>query len=88
MMSGTIDRLIIAQDTVLAIDFKSNRMVPDRAEDTPEGVLRQLGAYASALRQIYPEKRVETAVLWTETAQLVPLPHDIVRDALRRAHTS
>jgi ATP-dependent helicase/nuclease subunit A len=88
MMSGTIDRLILTQDTVLAVDFKSNRMVPDRAEDTPEGVLRQLGAYASALRQIYPEKRVETAVLWTETAQLVPLPHDIVRDALRRAHTS
>jgi len=88
MMSGTIDRLIITQDIVLAVDFKSNRMVPDRAEDTPEGVLRQLGAYASALQQIYPDKRVETAVLWTQTAQLMTLPHDIVRQALLRAHTS
>ncbi len=88
MMSGTVDRLVIGQDVVLAVDFKSNRVVPERVEDTPEGVLRQLGAYASALTQIYPDKRVETAVLWTQTAQLMTVPHDIVRQALLRAHTS
>lgn len=87
-VSGAIDRLVISADTVLAVDFKSNMIVPDRPEDTPEGLLRQMGAYSAALAQIYPDHRVETAILWTETAQLMTLPHDIVREALLRTHIS
>ncbi len=81
---GTIDRLIVEPDRVLAIDFKSNRLVPDRAEDTPEGLLRQMGAYADALGQIYPDRKIETAILWTETGTLMPLPGALVSDALAR----
>jgi ATP-dependent helicase/nuclease subunit A len=50
----------------------------------PEGLLRQMGAYAEALRQIYPATRIETAILWTRTATLMPLPPDIVSAALAR----
>ncbi|WP_096784341.1 double-strand break repair helicase AddA [Rhodobacter sp. CZR27] len=85
---GTIDRLIVAEDRVLAIDYKSNVMVPDRPEEVPEGILRQMGAYAEALAQIYPGRHIETAILWTRTAQLMPLPVDIVRSALARATTA
>lgn len=79
---GTIDRLLIEPDRVLAVDYKSNRMIPDRPEDTPHGLLRQLGAYALALSQIYPDRRVETAILWTRTGQLVTFHPDIVSAAL------
>jgi len=71
---GAIDRLIVRPDVVLAVDFKTNRLVPDRAEDTPDGLLAQMGAYRDALRQIYPDRRVETAILWTASATLMPLP--------------
>ncbi|MCC6303672.1 MAG: double-strand break repair helicase AddA [Rhodobacteraceae bacterium] len=84
-IAGQIDRLLIASDRVLAIDFKSGAPVPDRAEDVPEGYLRQMGAYAAALAQIFPGRRIETALLWTRTAQLVPLPPALVMAALRRA---
>jgi ATP-dependent helicase/nuclease subunit A len=57
----------------------------DRPGDTPEGLLRQMGAYAYALAAIYPGRTVETALLWTRTATLMPLPHDIVTAALWRA---
>ena len=87
-LDGVIDRLILSGDRVLAIDFKTNAVVPDRAEATPEGLLRQIGAYAAALAQIYPDRRIETAILWTRTATLMPLPHDIVSAALGRAATS
>lgn len=84
-MAGTIDRLVIDTERVLAVDFKSNAVVPADAAAVPEGLLRQMGAYAEALRQIYPGRRVDTAVLWTRTAGLMPLDPDIVSAALHRA---
>ena len=82
---GTIDRLILGPDRVLAVDFKSNRVVPGSVDQVPEGVLRQMGAYAHALGQIYPGKQIETAILWTCDATLMPLDPDIVTAALLRA---
>ncbi|MEE4187850.1 MAG: 3'-5' exonuclease, partial [Roseobacter sp.] len=79
---GIVDRLVVTEDSVLAVDFKTNRTVPARAQDCPEGLLRQMGAYAHALAQIYPEKRIEVAILWTHSAELMELPHEIVMRAL------
>ncbi len=84
-LHGVIDRLIVIDTHVLAIDIKTNATVPDSAPQTPEGILRQMGAYAHALQQIYPDHKIDTAILWTRRAQLMPLPHDLVTAALRRA---
>jgi ATP-dependent helicase/nuclease subunit A len=81
---GAIDRLIIDDARVLAIDFKTNRLVPDTPDAVPEGVLRQMGAYRHALLQIYPDRAVDTAILWTQTGQLMPLPGNLVSAALAR----
>ncbi len=87
-MHGVIDRLIVTEAEVQAIDFKSNFTVPDTAEQCPEGLLRQMGAYACALSQIYPGRTIRTAILWTRTARLMWLPHDLVTDALTRSRVS
>jgi ATP-dependent helicase/nuclease subunit A len=87
-ISGTIDCLIVGSDRVLIVDFKSNRIVPTVPEMTPSGLLRQMGAYRSAISQIYPNHQIDTAILWTRTASLMMLPHDIVSDALRDTTTS
>lgn len=79
---GTIDRLLVTQDRVLAVDFKSNLLVPETVAAVPDGLLRQMAAYHTALAQIYPDKQVEVALLWTRTAQLMPIPLDIVRSAI------
>ena len=81
-LHGVIDRLIISEDRILAVDFKSNAVVPATAQQTPDGLLRQMGAYAHVLEQIYPGRPIETAILWTSTATLMPLPHDLVTGAL------
>ena len=85
MMWGLIDRLLIDDSRVLAIDFKSNRIVPTHASGVPEGLLRQMGGYAHLLAGIYPDKRVETALLWTAEARLMPLQQEAVSAALARA---
>ena len=79
---GVIDRLIIEDTRILAVDFKTNALVPETPTDCPDALLRQMGAYAHALRLLYPDHRIDTAILWTRTATLMPLPHDLVTRAL------
>ena len=83
-ISGTIDRLIITPERVVAVDFKTNAVVPATADAVPEGILRQMGAYLEALEQIFPDRPIEVAILWTKDASLMNLPHGIVREALGR----
>jgi len=84
-LRGTIDRLVIRDDHVLAVDFKSNRLEPASQDAVPSGLLRQMGAYAAALALIYPNKRVDTALVWTKSATLMPLSHMAVMAALQSA---
>ncbi|WP_371224830.1 double-strand break repair helicase AddA [Roseovarius sp. 2305UL8-3] len=85
---GVIDRLIITDTHVTAIDFKTNAVTPETPATCPDGLLRQMGAYAHALQIIYPDRQIDTAILWTRTATLMPLPHDLVTDALRTTQIS
>lgn len=82
---GVIDRLVVTGDHVLAVDYKSNRVVPESAAQVPEGLLRQMGAYLAALEQVFPGRKVEMALLWTVTASLMRLPEKDLRAALARA---
>ncbi|MCP5039218.1 MAG: double-strand break repair helicase AddA [Rhodobacteraceae bacterium] len=81
-VQGIIDRLIISADKVLVVDFKSNAVVPVRASDIPDGILRQMGAYIQALGLIYPDSQIECSVLWTANANLMPIPTDLALAAL------
>lgn len=80
---GEIDRLIISPEKVLAVDFKSNAIVPENPAKVPDGLLRQMGAYQAALGMVYPDYKIETAILWTRTGALMYLEHKAVTAALR-----
>ena len=84
VLTGTVDRLVLSPDRMLIVDFKSNTVVPNVPSEVPEGILRQLGAYAHMLQAIYPDRRIEAAVLWTRVARLMPLDPEIVRQAFQR----
>ncbi len=78
MLSGRIDRLVVTDDRVVIIDYKSNRPAPDRAEDAAIAYQRQMAGYVALLRQIYPQKTVEAALLWTDGPKLTPLSEALV----------
>jgi ATP-dependent helicase/nuclease subunit A len=78
-MHGTIDRLIITGQTVLAVDYKTNRLVPDDPAQVPVGILRQQAVYATALAQVFPDSQIDIAILWTSTAKLMPLPAQLLQ---------
>ena len=87
-MFGIIDRLIVGPDRVLAVDFKSNATIPERPEEVPTGILRQMGAYSAALAQVYPGRRIDTAILWTRQARMMALPGPLIMAALQDAGLS
>ncbi len=84
-MFGRIDRLIVRQAEVVAVDFKSNALVPAGPEAVPSAILAQQGAYVQALSEIYTDKSVSAAILWTRTGKLMALPHSLVIGALETA---
>lgn len=82
---GQIDRLAVEAGRVLVVDYKSNRPPPQRLDDLPAGYLAQLGAYRALLAGVYPNKRIETALLWTYEARLMEIPPDLADHAFARA---
>jgi ATP-dependent helicase/nuclease subunit A len=82
--SGRIDRLAVSPDEVLAIDFKTNRPPPERAEDVPALYRTQMALYRAALAKVFPGRRIACALIWTEGPRLMALP-DALLDA-EKAH--
>ncbi len=74
VITGTVDRLLVLPDRVVVADFKTNRIAPDRPEDTPVLYLRQMAAYRAVLRGVFPGRPVQCALVWTRTATVTPLP--------------
>lgn len=77
-LSGQIDRLVIMPGRILAVDYKTNRVVPPTPEAVPLGILRQMAAYRAALVRLWPEHRIETAVLWTVSRSVMALPDAVL----------
>jgi len=78
VVGGLVDRLAVLPDRVLVVDFKTNRLAPDRPEDTPVMYLRQMAAYRAVLRDIFPGREVRCALVWTRAARVAMLPHALL----------
>ncbi|MEC9243735.1 MAG: double-strand break repair helicase AddA [Pseudomonadota bacterium] len=83
-VSGKIDRLAVTDDAVLIVDYKTNRPAPKSLEEAPAAYVAQLALYAELLKPLYPGRRVEAALLFTETPVLLPVPAERLADALER----
>ena len=85
-MIGRIDRIVLDDDLVWIIDIKSDATPPGAPAQVPRKYLAQLGAYQSAVSAIWPQRRVETAILWTRNASLMNIPTDQTAHAFATAN--
>ena len=83
-VSGQVDRLALTESEVLIADYKSDRFVPRRIEDVPQGHIEQLALYRAVLRLLYPNHAVRAALVWTLGPTLMELPASRLDDALSR----
>jgi ATP-dependent helicase/nuclease subunit A len=73
ILTGQIDRLWVADDGILIVDYKTHRPAPRSASSVPLAYLRQMVAYRGALRAIYADRPVRCALLWTDGPRWMPL---------------
>jgi len=78
VISGQVDRLLITDDEVTVIDFKTNRPPPRDQSEVAGVYLRQMAAYRAALRRIYPERRITAVLLWTDGPRLMRLDDEVL----------
>jgi ATP-dependent helicase/nuclease subunit A len=79
-INGQIDRLIIGKEKIVIVDFKTSRPSPGEESLIPASYRAQMGAYRDIIRQIYPDRALLCALLWTDRPCLMPLTLDARRD--------
>lgn len=79
LFSGQIDRLVLAPNEVIVVDYKTGSHVPAHADAAPESYRLQMKVYEALLAPLYPGKRIRSALLWTVKPQLMWMDDAIAR---------
>ena len=82
-VSGQIDRLLVEEERVTLIDYKTNRHVPSDPRDIPMAYQVQLALYGHLLAPLYPGKTIICTLLWTASPTIMTLSADQRQSALR-----
>jgi ATP-dependent helicase/nuclease subunit A len=83
-IAGRVDRLVVTPDRVLVVDYKTNRPSPDRIEDADPAYLAQMAVYAAVLAEVFPDRPIEAAIVWTDGPKLMAVPEKVMAAALAR----
>ena len=86
-LTGQIDRLAVTGDSVLIIDYKTNRRAPAQLDDVAEVYLYQMAAYTLALSLIFKDKKIKAVLLWTEGARVLEVPAELLDSYAKRLWT-
>lgn len=81
-VSGVIDRIAVAGDRVLLVDYKTDALPPADAAAVPGVYLRQMALYRALVSPLYPDKTVEAWLLYTAGPRMVSLPPSLLDAAL------
>ncbi len=71
IVSGQIDRLVIGDSEIWIVDYKTNRPPPSDPQNVPQIYHKQLAAYRDSIAEIYPNHKINCALLWTDGPSLM-----------------
>jgi len=74
VISGQVDRLVVEDDRVLVVDYKSGRAAPQDESAVPDAYMAQMANYRAVLRAIFPGREIHCALLFTDGPSLLWLP--------------
>ncbi len=86
-ISGRVDRLVEDQDRVTVLDYKTNRIPPKDADSVPLTHRAQLAIYREILKPLYPAKTIDCVLVYTETAEVITLPPELLARSLAELKT-
>ena len=73
-LAGKIDRLVQDGDSILIVDYKTNRPPPSDPAGVADAYLLQLAAYRLAVARIFAHTDVRAAILWTDGPRIMEIP--------------
>jgi ATP-dependent helicase/nuclease subunit A len=76
-----IDRLVVRDNDILVLDYKTDWNVPD-ALNAEHAHVMQLAGYAQTLGQAYSGRTIRAAILWTALPRLEWIADDILQKAI------
>ncbi len=74
VISGQIDRLLVGEREVIALDYKTGRAPPDDA--VPEAYRAQMESYRAALAAVFPDRIITCGLFFVDAPRLIWLPAD------------
>ena len=77
-VAGKIDRLVQTGNSVLIVDYKTNRPPPADASQVAEAYLLQLAAYRLGVARIFPTMQVRAAILWTDGPRIMEIAPSVL----------
>jgi ATP-dependent helicase/nuclease subunit A len=83
-ISGRVDRLFVGPMRVLVADFKTNRPAPRRIEEADPAYVLQMALYWAVLQALFPDRKVEAALVWTDGPKLMTIPEELLAASLVR----
>jgi ATP-dependent helicase/nuclease subunit A len=78
VVSGSADRLLVEPGRILVADFKTGRRAPSSLDEIPVPHLRQMAAYAEALKVVFPGRPIHAKLLYTAAPILFDLPESLL----------
>ncbi|TVR81925.1 MAG: double-strand break repair helicase AddA [Rhodospirillales bacterium] len=79
---GQIDRMLVTEEAVTVLDYKTGRSPPAADAAMPPAYLKQMAAYRAVLAPLFPGRAIRCALLWTDVPVLTPLaPQQLDRHA-------
>ncbi len=70
IISGKIDLLVIKQDEIIIIDYKSNKINKEEINEIAKKYQNQLELYRVIIQEIYPDKKIKSAIIWTYLSEI------------------
>lgn len=82
IVSGRIDRLVVLEDKVLIIDYKTNFKAPTNIDEVSSAYISQLSIYRAVLQPLYVGKTIDAALLYTRVPSLIEVPGAVLDQAM------
>ena len=70
-ISGQIDRLLVGEREVIALDYKTGRAPPEDESDVPEAYRAQMESYRAALNAVFPARKITCGLLFVDAPRLI-----------------
>ena len=76
VIAGQIDRLLVGEREVVALDYKSGHAPPADEAAVPEAYRAQMESYRAALAAVFPGRKISCGLLFIDAPRLIWLPQD------------